>query len=349
MNLNTLAVNYDNGFQTKEAYMNLKHAVEKTGSAYISYRPPWDMLKVLYRDYTRNSGGDICGTCNMGVSHAVYKIADAEQVPLIIWGYSPKHENTPIYEGKRYCREKMYRNAIQGTAAAEYFDYLAYDHFKRRNKLLSIYLFNYIPYDEEVIKSVLKSEYGWKAAAHGSNKADCDIFKVSNYYKIRQNGYGRINVKYAALVRDGQMKKEKALQAIAERETGEVPAETAEVLGRIDLTPAELENAKGRRLDFVENVENETQYQELKESSGSVEERVALMFKYLEPEVKRDGGEIAFVKLEDNFLYFKLGGDCRGCFLQQVMTNYIDTLLVRFVPELKGSLPVYDLDQTTES
>lgn len=344
MNLNTLAVNYDNGFQSTEAYFNLKKIIDQTGSAYISYKLPWNILKKLYKSYTIKSGGDICGTCNMGVSHAVYKIAANEGVPLIIWGYSPVHENTPIYEGKRYCREKMYRSVIKDTVAEPFIDYLAYDHYKRENHLLSIYLFNYIPYNEEEIKNTLKADYSWMEAKHGSNKADCEIFNLANYYKIRNNGYGRINIKYSALLRDQQISKPDAITAINKLEKASLPSDANKFLGKIELTTEDLEKAKGKRLDYVDQVNTPEKFLQLISSKDPVNKKVETLIGILKPEVERDGGTVELVKIENNLLYFKLGGDCKGCFLQQVMTNYIDTLLLRYIPELNGSFPVYELE-----
>lgn len=342
--LKTLAVNYDNGFQSAEANQNLKKTIEKTGSAYISYKLPWDTLKQLYKYYTLKSGGDICGTCNMGVSHAVYKIADFEQVPLIIWGYSPIHENTPVYEGKRYCREKLYKNALRNSPAEQYLDSIEYDHFKRRNNFLSLYLFNYIPYDEAEIVETLKKEYDWKEPEHGSNKADCDIFKTANYFKIKHNGYGRINIKYSALVRDGQKSLEEASTIIQLQEAEEKPEEMDAVLKKIGLSENEVLGAKTRRLDFVEKVNDYKTLSRLLNEKITLEKKLNILHAFLKPEVERDGGTIEFERIENGFLFFKLGGDCRGCFLQQVMTNYIDTLLIRYIPELKGSFPVFDLN-----
>lgn len=342
--LNTLAVNYDNGFQSPEAYLNLKKAVEKTGSAYISYKLTWEKLQQLYKHYTLQSGGDICGTCNMGVSHAIYKIASAENVPLIIWGYSSIHENTPVYAGKRYCREKMYSKALKNSKAEKYIEEITYDHFKRENKLLSLYLFNYLPYNETEIVETLKREYDWKEPEHGSNKADCNIFNTANYFKFKHNGYGRINIKYSALVRDNQISKEEAIEIIKKQETGKKPEEMLEVLDKIGLSDKEVLGAKTRRLDFVEQVNDVNILQKMTKVKLKLNEKIDILFKFLKPEVERDGGIIEFIKIENSFLYFKLGGDCRGCFLQQVMTNYIDTLLIRYIPELNGSFPVYELN-----
>ncbi len=343
LKLNTLAVNYDNGFQTPEAYLNLKKVIEKTGSAYISYKLPWRKLQKLYKHYTLQSGGDICGTCNMGVSHAVYKIAAIEKVPLIIWGYSSIHENTPVYAGKRYCREKMFRKAIKNTPANKYVESITYDHYKRNNNLLSLFMFNYIPYNESEIIATLQAEYGWEKPSHGSNKADCDIFNTANYFKIKHNGYGRINIKYSALVRDKQISKEEAFKTIQKKETGERPVEIHEVLNRIELSVDDFLKAKSRRLDFVEEVNDVEALQESISNVDSVNSKVAVLFEFIKPEIERDGGTIKYEKIENNLLYFKLGGDCKGCFLQQVMTNYIDTLLLRYIPELDGSFPVYEL------
>jgi Fe-S cluster biogenesis protein NfuA len=279
----------------------------------------------------------------MGVSHTVYKWADVEKVPLIIWGYSPIHENTPIYEGKRYCREKMYRNALKGTDSEQYSEIITYDHFKRKNKFLSLYFFNYFRYDETRIIQTLENEYNWSPAKHGSNKADCEIFNVSNYFKIKQNGYGRINIKYSALVRDRQIPLQEALKMISSKETGEEPEDINDVLGKISLTKEYLQGCHSRRLDFVEKFDFNKEFLQLENFKGNSNQKAEILINIIRPEIVRDGGTIEFCGINDGFLMFKLGGDCVGCFLQQVETNYIDTLITRYIPELKGSFPVYDL------
>jgi tRNA(Ile)-lysidine synthase TilS/MesJ len=339
--LRTLAVHYDNWFQSPEAHDNVRSLVRRLGTGLISHCHAWEPLKELYKTYTVRTGGDICATCNMGVSHAVYKIAEAENIPLIIWGYSPVLENTPIYSGKRYCREKMYRNVLMGTGAESLAGLLAYDHFKRRNHFKSLYFFAYHEYSESRIKEVLKKELAWKEASHGSNKADCAIFPVANYFKILANGYGRLRIKKAALVRDGQIIRKEAMEEIEKREGTIPPPELREVLGKIGLAEEDFQNSERKnRLDYVEHIPLEEAFKGLEKSGLDLVPRAKRLIDIIRIEVERDGGTIEMVKIDKGFLHFRLGGDCRGCFLQQVMVNYIDTLMLRFLPELKGSLNV---------
>ena len=50
-----------------------------------------------------------------------------------------------------------------------------------------------------------------------------------------------------------------------------------------------------------------------------------------------DGGDIEFVKYEENYVYIKLSGNCTNCLLQDETIN--DGLLCMFqeeMPEIKG-------------
>ena len=337
LNLRTLAVNYDNGFQSIQARRNINSLVKKLNTGLITYTINWNELRELYKIYTLKSGGDICATCNMGVSHTVYKIADQENIPLIIWGYSPVLENTPIYGGKRYCREKMYKSVLKNTAAESLIGLVEYDHFKRRNSFRSIFFFEYFRYSEEEVLETLKRELAWEEAAHGSNKTDCAIFPIANYLKIRNNGYGRLTIKKAALVRDSQLNREQAIKELKIEEPSTPPSDTDKILSRIGLSLNDFDNKNQRnRLDFVETINTQADFEILKKMDTNIKEKAKKLIEIIKHEVIRDGGDIFYCGISDDFLLVKLSGDCVGCFLQQVMSNYIDTQIIRYIPELKG-------------
>lgn len=337
LHLRTLAVNLNNGFQANEAERNVRKIVTASGSASISYTLPWDVMKKLYQQYTLLSGGDICCTCNVAVSHTIYKFASQEKVPLIVWGFSPIHESSPIYAGKRYCREKLFRKVLANSDCPELADVIGYDHYKRENELRSIFFFNYIKYDENDIIKTLQEEYDWEMPKHGSNKADCGIFPMANYFKQQSNGFGRLSIKYAALVRDGQMKLEDAEKLLEVAEDKKAVSNIDEVMNVLDIKVEDILSKGRNRLDYIENINSGGEFEALS-SIMNVEQRAYKFIDLLRPEVERDGGSVAFEAIRNGLLYIKVGGDCRGCFLQQVLTNYVDTQLLRYIPELNGCI-----------
>ncbi len=72
-----------------------------------------------------------------------------------------------------------------------------------------------------------------------------------------------------------------------------------------------------------------------------MEEKIKEMIDNIRPYLNMDGGDIEFIKYEDNYVYVRLSGACTNCLLQDNTIN--DGLLVMFkeeIPEIKGIINV---------
>lgn len=50
-----------------------------------------------------------------------------------------------------------------------------------------------------------------------------------------------------------------------------------------------------------------------------------------------DGGDIEFIKYEDNIVYVKMSGACSEChMLDLTLKDGIETMLIEEIPEIKG-------------
>lgn len=111
-NLNVLAVNFDSGLSDKQAVLNMKNAVNQLKNVdFISIKSKRNIRKKILKEHiksTINKGPEQvllgicqgCGNCYKSVS---YKIANDNEIPLIIWGDS---EN----EGGFNLRKFIYKN-----------------------------------------------------------------------------------------------------------------------------------------------------------------------------------------------------------------------------------------------
>lgn len=66
-------------------------------------------------------------------------------------------------------------------------------------------------------------------------------------------------------------------------------------------------------------------------------EKIMKVIEQIRPYLNMDGGDIEFVKYEDNYVYIKLFGACTDCLMQDNTIN--DGLLQMFkeeIPEIKG-------------
>ena len=61
----------------------------------------------------------------------------------------------------------------------------------------------------------------------------------------------------------------------------------------------------------------------------------------LRPFLINDGGNIEFIKYEDNFVYIKMMGACANCqMLDITLKDGIESAIINEVPEVKGVINV---------
>lgn len=73
----------------------------------------------------------------------------------------------------------------------------------------------------------------------------------------------------------------------------------------------------------------------------NVEEKIKEMIEQIRPYLNMDGGDIEYLKYEDNIVYIKLLGACTDCLMQDNTIN--EGLLSMFqdeIPEIKGIINV---------
>lgn len=68
-----------------------------------------------------------------------------------------------------------------------------------------------------------------------------------------------------------------------------------------------------------------------------IEEKIKSVIDNLKPYLISDGGNIDFIKYEDNIVYIKLYGACANCSLIDVtLYDGIESVLKDEIPEIKG-------------
>lgn len=68
-----------------------------------------------------------------------------------------------------------------------------------------------------------------------------------------------------------------------------------------------------------------------------VEEKIKEILESIRPYINADGGDIEFIKYEDNYVYIRLYGACKQCsFSDETINNGIYETLVSEIPEIKG-------------
>ena len=67
-----------------------------------------------------------------------------------------------------------------------------------------------------------------------------------------------------------------------------------------------------------------------------MEEKIIAIINELKPYLNSDGGDVEFVKYEDNIVYINLKGACSGCMHRNMtINNLILNMLQEEIPEIK--------------
>ena len=72
-----------------------------------------------------------------------------------------------------------------------------------------------------------------------------------------------------------------------------------------------------------------------------MEEQVKELIESIHPFLIQDGGDIEFLRIEDNYVYIKLTGACKNCLYQDGTISYgIEALIKDNIPEIEGVINV---------
>lgn len=67
-----------------------------------------------------------------------------------------------------------------------------------------------------------------------------------------------------------------------------------------------------------------------------MEEKLKSIIDELRPFLMNDGGNIEFVKIEDNIVYVRLQGACVGCpYIDFTLKDSVERIIVEQLPEIK--------------
>lgn len=68
----------------------------------------------------------------------------------------------------------------------------------------------------------------------------------------------------------------------------------------------------------------------------NIEEKIKNTIEKIRPFLINDGGDLEYIKYEDNIVYIKLKGACQGCPMMDItIKEGIEQLLVNEIPEIK--------------
>ncbi len=241
LELNALAVHFDNRVQTPVSYANIQKATDKLGVELLNITPPEELMTTLRREFLLTTG-ECCTPCNMGIKVTIIRIARSLGIPLIANGYSPIHDGYASSQAIYQFSPEYFVNVVKAAGIENIVKGTIFDEVLRSSELfgkvgmtseelmakmrahgmVQIFLPTYVSWIEDDIISTIERELGWMPDPDiGTEHTDCSITPLKYCLKREKTrtadlpGIDDLQLKLAAKVRTGQMTREEAFEDVS--------------------------------------------------------------------------------------------------------------------------------------
>ncbi len=258
LQLRTLAINFDNGFQSETARENITLFANLPNVHLLTVRPAWSFLATLYRGFLK-SVGEFCTVCNaVGYYMILFKILETQQpsgCKIPVYGaWSQRYEAMPsVYSFDFH----YFLDVLAESGTLDTFNKSPYYNEQVVSMLCSLgdprstsieedfpvmyaMLPDMIPWNPIKISLVLEKT-GWISEGNPGyeNHFDCTAYPAAYSLETAKYGFSQRTISLSAMVRDGLINREKAI----ELET--LPAQQVETavhnfLQKLDLSWQEI-------------------------------------------------------------------------------------------------------------
>lgn len=232
--LKILALTFDNGFLSEQAFKNIRQVVENLGVDHIFFKPDFSLLKKIFLTGTKEDifsrktldrASTICTSCMGIVKFTTLRLALEKKIPFITYGWSPGQapisasifkNNPSMLKGMQNAiKEPLFR--IAGEKINPYF--LEENHFEQKEDFpYNISPLAFLEYDEKKIFKKIE-KLGWNMPVDtDSNSTNCLLNSFANLVHKQRFGFHPYAFELAKLVREGYLEREEALKRLEQAE-----------------------------------------------------------------------------------------------------------------------------------
>ena len=239
--LRVLAFTFDNWFIPRETYENINKVLSKTDCDHLIYKPSWGLNKTIFRagfndawclDRAKELSyliGHACWPCFVQIALHAIKFAVDKNIPNIVVGTTPgqirqkKYNLVSKYGDMADVNQAMIQpmirllKATNQTAALRSLDMP----FFKKLKVLGIRLvsfYEYVSYNEQLAIETAQNKFGWEKPANtDSCSSNCQLNVLGIEIHRKKYGMSPYVIPLARDVREGVVKREDAIVAIAEK------------------------------------------------------------------------------------------------------------------------------------
>lgn len=245
--LRPLAVHLDNGWDSELAVMNVENIITKLGFDLFTLVVNWEEFRNIQLSYLKASVVDIEVVSDHAIFSSMYKLAKEKNISYIISGTNVVTEYIMppswLYKKLDFVNLKDIHSKYGNVKLKTYptFDFKKYVYYTAILKLHPISILNYVPYNKEEIKEVIKKELDWRD--YGGKHYESIFTKFYQAYILPEKfKIDKRKAHLSTLICSGQMTKEEALKELEQPlyDQSQLKADTEYVLKKLGLTEKEF-------------------------------------------------------------------------------------------------------------
>ena len=247
LGLRPLAVHLDNGWNSELAVKNVENIITKLNFDLYTLVVNWEEFKDIQLAYLRASVVDIEVVSDHAIFATMYKLAREKNIGYIISGTNIVTEYIMppgwLYSKMDFANLRDIHSQYGKVKLKTYptFDFKKYLYYSALLRLTPISILNYVPYNKQEVKELIKKELDWRD--YGGKHYESIFTKFYQAYILPEKF--RIDKRKAhlsTLICSGQLTKEEALRELEQPlyPPAELAADKEYVLKKLGLSEGEF-------------------------------------------------------------------------------------------------------------
>jgi N-acetyl sugar amidotransferase len=216
LGLRPLAVHLDNGWNSELAVKNVENIITRLGFDLYTLVVNWDEFRDIQLAYLRASVVDIEVVSDHAIFSTMYKLAKEQHIGYILSGTNVVTEYIMppswLYKKMDFTNLKDIHRQFGKRKLNTYptFDFKKYVYYSAFLKLTPISVLNYVPYNKQEVKEIIRKELDWRD--YGGKHYESIFTKFYQAYILPEKFHiDKRKAHLSTLICSGQLTKSAAL------------------------------------------------------------------------------------------------------------------------------------------
>lgn len=228
--LRVLAITFDNGFLSEQAFRNIRTVTESLAVDSLIFKANFQLLKKLFVAGIENKmyspkalerASTICTSCIGLVKFVTLKLTLQKHIPIMAWGWSPgqapiRSSIMRINPALFKSNQETYRKPMLKIAGEEINRYFLSDEEFNNPEMFpyNVSPLAFMDYDEQKIVKKIE-ELGWQyPKGLDANSTNCLLNSFANEIHIEKHGFHPYAFEISGMVRTKVMSRDEGMEKI---------------------------------------------------------------------------------------------------------------------------------------